>query len=153
MTALPCEEVQGKVSAVASRTRRLPGLEPQDSGGEDRSDLIEPLGGGHQVGIEGVGHRRDLHGRDGAEDKHDRQVMQFCQLVSAFARIRAHSREQARGDRPARNVLSGTPPNSAIRRPRPFDKIEKPLRCRGSYGELSGDLRNVIANAARESSP
>jgi len=68
MTALVGGDGKGKVSAVANGTRRLPGFEPQDSGGEDRGDLVQALGRGHPVRIEGVGQRRDLHGRDSAED-------------------------------------------------------------------------------------
>jgi hypothetical protein len=54
MTALVGGEVQGKVSVVVG----LLGLRAQaeKAGGEDLADLGKPLGGGHQVGIEGVGH-------------------------------------------------------------------------------------------------
>ena len=60
MTALAGGDSKGKVSAVANGMHRLPGLEPQDSGGEDRGDLVQALGGGHQVRIEGVLHERDF---------------------------------------------------------------------------------------------
>ena len=54
MTALVSGEVQGNVSGVAS----LQALRAQadQAGGEDLADLGEPLGGGHQVGVEGVVH-------------------------------------------------------------------------------------------------
>jgi hypothetical protein len=60
-------EVQGKVSAVAT----LPSLRvnPQKAGGEDLADLGEPLGGGHQVGVESVVQNRYPRGRDDPEDK------------------------------------------------------------------------------------
>jgi hypothetical protein len=66
MDALVGGEVQGKLSAVAT----LPSLraKPQKAGGEDLADLGEPLGGAHQVGVEGVAQNR-YRGRDDAEDK------------------------------------------------------------------------------------
>ena len=60
-------EVQGKLSAVAGFT--LPRPQPQKGGRQDLADLGEPLGGGHQVGVEGVVQNRYLRGRDGTEDK------------------------------------------------------------------------------------
>ena len=60
-------EVQGKLSAVAGFT--LPRPQPQKAGGQDLADLGEPLGGGHQVGVEGVVQNRYLRGRDDTEDK------------------------------------------------------------------------------------
>ena len=68
MTARAGGDSKANVSAVAGRTCRLPGFEPENAGGEDRSDLIEPLGGGHEVGIEGVGQRRISLSRDDPED-------------------------------------------------------------------------------------
>ena len=61
----------------------LPRPQPQQPGGEDLADLIEPFGGAHQVGVEvgveGVGQGRDVVGEvradvtsagvSGAEDK------------------------------------------------------------------------------------
>ena len=60
-------EVQGKLSAVAGFT--LPRPQPQKAGRQDLADLGEPLGGGHQVGVEGVVQNRYLRGRDDTEDK------------------------------------------------------------------------------------
>ena len=60
-------EVQGKLSAVAGFSLLRP--QPQKAGGEDLADLGEPLGGGHQVGVEGVVQNRYLRGRDDTEDK------------------------------------------------------------------------------------
>ena len=54
-------KVQGNVSVVAGFT--LPRPQPQKTGGEDLGDLSEPFGGGHQIGVEGVGQNRYL--RDG----------------------------------------------------------------------------------------
>ena len=60
MTAPGGGEVQGKVSAVVG----FLGLRAQaeDAGGEDLADLGKPLGGAHQVGVEGVVQGRDLRG-------------------------------------------------------------------------------------------
>lgn len=54
MTALVGGEVQGNVSAVAGFLGFQ--AQPPDTEGEDLSDLGEALGGGHAVGVEGVGH-------------------------------------------------------------------------------------------------
>ena len=53
MTALVGGEVEGNVSAIIG----FLGLRTQadEAGGEDLADLGKPLGGGHQVGVEGVG--------------------------------------------------------------------------------------------------
>ena len=74
MTARTGGDSKANVSAVANGACRLPGLEPQDSGGEDRGDLIDSLGGGHQVRIEGVGQRRISLSRDGPEDSADQKT-------------------------------------------------------------------------------
>jgi hypothetical protein len=58
MTALVGGEVEGNVSQVAGFLALR--AQAQEAGGEDFTDLIEPLGGGHQVGVEGVVQRRDL---------------------------------------------------------------------------------------------
>ena len=49
---------------MSPRSPTLPSLraKPQKAGGEDLADLGEPLGGGHQVGVEGVGQGRDVVG-------------------------------------------------------------------------------------------
>jgi len=60
MTALVGGDSKGKVSAVAGAVCRLPSFQPHNAGGEDLGDLIKALGGGHQVGIEGVLHGRGL---------------------------------------------------------------------------------------------
>jgi hypothetical protein len=62
-------KVQGNVSLVAGFM--LPRPQPQKAGGEDLADLGEPLGGGHQVRVEGV--RRTIaerlrHGRELSAD-------------------------------------------------------------------------------------
>ena len=60
-------EVQGNVSVVAGFT--LPRPQPQKAGRQDLADLGEPLGGRHQVGVEGVVQNRYLRGQDDTEDK------------------------------------------------------------------------------------
>ena len=55
-------EVQGKVSAVAFLS--LLRAKADQAGGEDLADLGEPLGGGHQVGVESVVQNRYLRGWD-----------------------------------------------------------------------------------------
>ena len=57
MTALAGGDSKANVSGVARAVCRLPGFQPENAGGEDRGDLVEPFGGGHQVRIEGVGQR------------------------------------------------------------------------------------------------
>jgi hypothetical protein len=58
MTALVGGEVEGNVSTVTGL--RMLGPQAEDAGGEDLADLGKPLGGGHQVGVEGVLQWRDL---------------------------------------------------------------------------------------------
>ena len=60
-------KVQGNVSVVAGFT--LPRPQPQKAGRQDLADLGQALGGGHQIGIEGVVQNRYLGGRDDTEDK------------------------------------------------------------------------------------
>jgi hypothetical protein len=60
MDALAGGEVQGKLSAVAFLS--LLRAKADQTGGEDLADLGEPLGGAHQVGVEGVGQGRDVVG-------------------------------------------------------------------------------------------
>ena len=60
-------EVQGKLSAVAFLS--LLRAKADQAGRQDLADLGEPLGGGHQVGVEGVVQSRYLRGRDDTEDK------------------------------------------------------------------------------------
>ena len=68
MTARAGGDSKANVSGVARAVCRLPGFQPENGCGEDRSDLIEPLGGAHAVGIEGVGQRRISLSRDDPED-------------------------------------------------------------------------------------
>jgi hypothetical protein len=67
MDALVSGEVQGKLSAVAFLS--LLRAKADQAGGQDLADLAEPLGGGHQIGVEGVVQNRYLRGRDDTEDK------------------------------------------------------------------------------------
>ena len=76
-------EVQGKLSAVAFLS--LLRAKADQAGGEDLADLGEPFGGGHKVGVEGVGQGRDVVGEvradvtsagvSGAEDKCVRRII------------------------------------------------------------------------------
>ena len=77
MNPLGNGEVQGKLSAVAGFT--LPRPQPQKAGRQDLADLGEPLGGDHQVGIEGV--RRTIaerlgHGRELSADPLRRDTLE-----------------------------------------------------------------------------
>ena len=74
MTARTGGDSKANVSAVARVVCRLPGFEPEKPGGEDRGDLGQPLGGGHQVRIEGVGQRWISLSRDGPEDSADQKT-------------------------------------------------------------------------------
>jgi hypothetical protein len=79
MDALVGGEVQGKVSAVAGLLALR--AKPHNAGGENLTDLSNPLGGGHAVGVEGVVHRRDLLRRDDAEDMREERrntIMSIC---------------------------------------------------------------------------
>jgi hypothetical protein len=67
MDALVGGKVQGNVSVVAGFT--LPRPQPQKAGRQDLADFGQTLGGGHQVGIEGVVQNRYLLGWDDIEDK------------------------------------------------------------------------------------
>ena len=67
MDAPAASEVQGKLSAVAILSSLC--AKPEKAGSEDLADLGEPLGGGHEVGVEGVVQNRYLRGRDDTEDK------------------------------------------------------------------------------------
>ena len=56
MTASPGREVDRNLLCGAALGSAQTGAKPQDSGGQDLGDLVEPLGGGHEVGAEAVGH-------------------------------------------------------------------------------------------------
>ena len=76
-------KVQRNVSVVAGFM--LPRPQPQQTGRKDLADLGQALGGGHQVGVEGVGQGRDVVGEVradatsagvfGAEDKRVRRII------------------------------------------------------------------------------
>ena len=71
MDALVGGEVQGTFSESPALGLALPCTQPDQPGGEDLADLGQALGGGHQVGVEGVVQNRYLRGRDDTEDKRD----------------------------------------------------------------------------------
>jgi hypothetical protein len=54
MTASVGREVQS--NRVSSVPTAQPSADAQDAGGQDLGDLVEPLGGGHQVGVKRLGH-------------------------------------------------------------------------------------------------
>jgi hypothetical protein len=56
MTASPGREVDGNLLRGAAPGSAHTSAEPQDASGQDLGDLVEALGGGHEVGTEGVGH-------------------------------------------------------------------------------------------------
>jgi hypothetical protein len=56
MTASPGREVDANLLRGAAPGSAQTGAGPDDAGGEDLGDLVEPLGRGHQVGVEGVRH-------------------------------------------------------------------------------------------------
>ena len=56
MTASPGREVDANLLRGAALRGAQTRADPQDAGGQDLSDLVEALGGGHQVWIQGLGH-------------------------------------------------------------------------------------------------
>ena len=62
MTASVGREVDANLLRGAALGSAQTRPDPQDAGSEDLGDLVEALGRGHEVGVEGVGHgRRDRH--------------------------------------------------------------------------------------------
>jgi hypothetical protein len=61
MTASPGREVDQNLLRGAAPESAQACVEPQDAGRQDLGDLVEALGGRHQVGVEGLAHagRRD----------------------------------------------------------------------------------------------
>jgi len=55
MTASPGREVDANLLRGAALGSAQARADPQDAGREDLGDLVEPLRGGHQVGMEGGG--------------------------------------------------------------------------------------------------
>src|SRR5688572_8796990 len=62
MTASPRREVDANLLRGAALGSAQARAEAQDAGGQDLSDLVEPLGRGHQVGAEGLGQSCDCRG-------------------------------------------------------------------------------------------
>jgi hypothetical protein len=58
MTASPGREVDANLLRGAALGSAQTRANAEDAGGQDLSDLVEALGGGHQVGAEAAGHRR-----------------------------------------------------------------------------------------------
>jgi len=57
MTASPGREVDRNLLPGAALGSAQARAEPQDARGQDLGDLVEALGRGHQVRVEGVRHR------------------------------------------------------------------------------------------------
>jgi hypothetical protein len=58
MTASPGREVDRNLLRGAALGSAQTGAKPQDPGGQDLGDLVEALGRGHKVGVEGGEHVR-----------------------------------------------------------------------------------------------
>ena len=56
MTASPGREVDANLLRGAAPGSAQTRADPQDAGRQDLGDLVEPLGRGHEVGIQGLGH-------------------------------------------------------------------------------------------------
>jgi hypothetical protein len=59
MTASPGREVDANLLRGAAPGSAQTRAHPQDAGGQDLGDLVEALGWGHKVGVEGIGHQRE----------------------------------------------------------------------------------------------
>src|SRR5262245_40008789 len=57
MTASPGREVDANLLSGAAPGSAQTRAHPHDAGRQDLGDLVEALGGGHEVGVEGVRHR------------------------------------------------------------------------------------------------
>jgi hypothetical protein len=62
MTASAGREVDANPLRGAALGSAQPRANPQDAGGQDLGDLVEPLGGGHEVGVETVGQSKSALG-------------------------------------------------------------------------------------------
>ena len=60
MTASPGREVDANLLRGAAPGSAQACADPQDAGGQDLGDLVEPLGGGKEVGVDGVRHALSL---------------------------------------------------------------------------------------------
>jgi hypothetical protein len=59
MTASPGREVDANLLRGAAPGSAQTRANPQDAGGQDLGDLVQALGGGHEVEVEGLAHARD----------------------------------------------------------------------------------------------
>lgn len=66
MTASPGREVDANLLPGAAPGSAHARTNPKDTRGEDLSDLVEALGGGHEVRMQGTGHRRSVIDSDTA---------------------------------------------------------------------------------------
>jgi hypothetical protein len=60
MTASPGREVDANPLRGAAPGCAQARSNAQDAGGQDLGDLVEPFGGGHPVGVEGIRHALPL---------------------------------------------------------------------------------------------
>jgi hypothetical protein len=63
MTASVGREVDANLLRGAALGSAQARADPQDAGGQDLGDLVEPFGGGHKVRVEGLGQRSRRPGR------------------------------------------------------------------------------------------
>jgi hypothetical protein len=59
MTASPGREVDANLPRGAAPGSAQTGAGPDDAGGQDLGDLVDALGRGHQIGVEGLAHGGD----------------------------------------------------------------------------------------------
>jgi hypothetical protein len=62
MTASPGREVDANLLRGAALGSAQTGAHAKDSGGQDLGDLVEALGGCHEIGVKGVGQSRSALG-------------------------------------------------------------------------------------------
>ena len=99
MTASPGREVDRNLlrGGALGSAQACPG--PDDAGGQDLGDLVEALGGGHEVGAYRVRHVRWRYGSDLADDCfHFRDSLYVAKMIgdSNAYRSRAQTNELQR---------------------------------------------------------
>jgi hypothetical protein len=67
MTASPGREVDANLLSGAAPGSAQPRADTQNAGGQDLGDLVEALGGSHEVGVEGVGAGHGTSRQDGRQ--------------------------------------------------------------------------------------
>jgi len=101
MTASPGREVDANLLRGAALGSAQPRPDAQDAGSQNLGDLVEALGGGHEVGVEGIGH---------ADSKGRAQLLGSICLIpsSAWTSLsRSKSADPSpRGTRPAKEAIN-----------------------------------------------